>query len=66
MSELNYMKGQLKMMPKKQVVDVYYKLQKANGKEVKKEDIKQMDKDLIISRYLRERNNSLIFERKVK
>lgn len=66
MSELNYMKGQLKMMPKKQVVDVYYKLQKANGKEVKKEDIKQMDKDVIISRYLRERNNILIFERKVK
>lgn len=66
MSELNYMKGQLKMMPKKQVVDVYYKLQKANGKGVKKEDIKQMDKDLIISCYLKERNNSLIFERKVK
>ena len=61
MKELNYMKGQLELMSKKEVVDVYYKFLKANNKKVLKQDLIGFKKEYLIERFIKERNRKLIF-----
>ena len=62
MKEINYMKGQLELMNKKEVENVYYNWCKANGKKVAKREIKGLTKESIIDKYIVVRNKKMIWE----
>jgi len=57
---INYMKGELKLMPKKAVADIYFKLLKDNGKEVLRENLNGYSKDKLISKYISLRNKNML------
>lgn len=61
MKEINYMKGQLELMEKKEVENVYYNWCKVNGKKVNKKEIRGLTKETIISKYIIARNKKLIW-----
>lgn len=61
MKEINYMKGQLELMNKKDVEDVYYNWCKANGKNANKKEIRSLTKEKIINKYIIERNKKMIW-----
>ena len=61
MKEINYMKGQLELMEKKEVENVYYNFLKANGKRVNKKEIRGLSKENIISKYIIARNKKMIW-----
>jgi len=61
MKELNYMKGQLELMEKKEVENVYYNFLKANGKRVNKKEIRSLSKETIINKYIIARNKKMIW-----
>ena len=56
----NYMKGQLQLMPKKEVVNVYYNLLKEANKSPLKSKINSLNKSVIIERYIGLRNKLLL------
>jgi len=58
---INYLKGELKLMPKKAVADIYYKLLKQSGKEILREDLNKYSKDELIYKYGKLRNKNLIW-----
>ena len=57
---LNYMQGELKLMPKKEVETICYNLYKKAGKEVLREDFKCLKKDKLISNYISLRNKMIL------
>ena len=57
---INYMKGELELMPKKAVADIYYKLLKDNGKEVLRENLNGYSKDTLINKYGKLRNKMML------
>lgn len=61
MKEINYMKGQLELMEKKEVENVYYNWCKANGKRVNKKEIRSLNKESIINKYIIARNKKMIW-----
>jgi len=61
MKEINYMKGQLELMNKKDVEDVYYNWCKANGKKANKKEIRGLTKENIINKYIVARNKKMIW-----
>ena len=61
MKEINYMKGQLELMDKKEVEDVYYRFLKVNGKKANKKEIRSLTKETIISKYIIARNKKMIW-----
>ncbi len=58
---VNYMKGQLILMPKKDVAKVYYNLLKAENEKTNMRQILKLPKDYIIECYIRRRNRKLIW-----
>ena len=58
---VNYMKGQLELMPKKDVAKVYYNLLKAENEKSNMKQILKLPKDYIIECYIRRRNRKLIW-----
>lgn len=61
MKEINFMKGQLELMDKKEVENVYYNWCKVNGKRVNKKEIRSLSKESIISKYIIARNKKMIW-----
>lgn len=59
-ASINYMKGELKLMPKKAVADIYFKLLKESGKEVLRADLDSYSKDTLISKYGKLRNKIML------
>ena len=57
---LNYMQGELKLMPKKEVETICYNLYKKVNKAVLREDFKGLTKDALISKYIRLRNKMVL------
>ena len=57
---MNYMKGELKQMPKKAVADIYYNLLKESGKAVVREDLNKYSKDQLIYNYGKLRNKIML------
>ncbi len=57
---LNYMKGELKIMPVEVVRDVYFDLLKKSGKEVTRESLNSYSKDEVIYRYGKLRNKMIL------
>lgn len=58
---LNYTKGELTLMSKKQVVDVYFGLLKHNKKKVLKTSLMNNTKESLIDKYISLRNKNLIW-----
>lgn len=57
---VNYLKGELKLMPKKAVADIYYKLLKESGKEILRDDLNKYSKDELIYSYGKLRNKIML------
>ena len=57
---INYMKGELELMPKQKVVNVYYNLLKVNKIKISKTEINKLEKNQIIRSYVNLRNNYLL------
>lgn len=58
---INYLKGELKLMPKKAVADIYYKLLTQSGKQVLRKDLDDYSKDELIYNYGKLRNRLMIW-----
>lgn len=57
---VNYMKGELKQMPKKAVADIYYNLLRESGKQVLRKDLNGYSKDQLIYQYGKLRNKIML------
>lgn len=57
---MNYMKGELSLMPVKAVRDVYFNLLKKSGKEVVRESLNNYSKEEVIYRYGKLRNKMML------
>lgn len=57
---LNYTKGQLTLMNKKEVETICYKLYKQNNKAVLRSDFQGLNKDYLISKYIKLRNKIIL------
>ena len=58
---MNYMKGELTLMPKKAVADVYYKLLVNSGKKVVREDLDKYGKETLINKYVSLRYKNMVW-----